>query len=50
MNMNDFARYICKKEGKKISTNIAQVKEILKIINDFFCGAIAMLLRGMKKR
>ncbi len=31
MNLNDLAKEICKREGKKVQVNIAQVKEILKI-------------------
>lgn len=36
MNLNDLAKEICKREGKKVSVNIAQVKEILKILIDIF--------------
>jgi len=32
MNMNDWAVEITKREGKKISVSVAQVKEILRII------------------
>ena len=31
MNLNDLAAYVTKKEGMKRSTDIAQVKEILRI-------------------
>ena len=31
MNLNDFAKEITLKEGKKLSLSIAQVKEVLKI-------------------
>jgi hypothetical protein len=34
MNINDFAKIVTLLEGKKRSVSIAQVKEILKIIND----------------
>ncbi len=31
MNLNQVAKEICLREGKKIQVNIAQVKEVLKI-------------------
>lgn len=31
MNLNDLAKAIAEKEGKKISLSIAQIKEVLKI-------------------
>lgn len=34
MNMNQLAKEICKKEGKKKQINIAQVKEILGCLSD----------------
>lgn len=33
MNINNFARLITKGEGKKKQVNIAQIKEILHVIN-----------------
>lgn len=33
MKVNDFAVLVCEHEGKKKEVNIAQVKEILKVIN-----------------
>ena len=32
MNLNEFAKTISLKEGKKIQVNIAQIKEIMKCI------------------
>lgn len=32
MDMNEFAKTVTELEGKKVQVNIAQVKEILKII------------------
>ena len=32
MNLNQLAKEICRREGKKIEVNIAQVKEILRVI------------------
>jgi hypothetical protein len=31
MNLNDFAKEVCIKEGKKKSVNIGQVKEVIKL-------------------
>jgi hypothetical protein len=36
MNLNEFAKEICRREGKKKSVDIAQVKEIVRIIGDIF--------------
>ena len=33
-DMNEMARLICEREGKKIQVNIAQVKEILRVLRD----------------
>ena len=38
MNKNDLARIITLMEGKKVSINIAQVKEVLKCLNEFTEG------------
>jgi len=34
LNLNDIAKVICEGEGKKKQVNIAQVKEILRVICD----------------
>ncbi len=34
MNLNDLAKEICKREGKKVRVNIGQIKEILRITID----------------
>lgn len=38
MTMNDFAVKVAKMEGKKKSLSIAQIKEVLKIVNKLLDG------------
>ena len=38
MTINNFAKIVAKKEGKKKEVNIAQIKEILRIVNDLTRG------------
>ena len=38
MKVTDFALKVAKKEGKKMQVNIAQIKEILRVINDLTKG------------
>ena len=45
MNMNDFAREVSYFEGKKVQVNIAQIKEILKVINRLLGGKLYTLVR-----
>jgi predicted DNA-binding antitoxin AbrB/MazE fold protein len=45
MNINDVARIVTLKEGKKVSVSIAQVKEMLKIVNELTDGELYKLLR-----
>lgn len=45
MNINDFAKKVTKTEGKKKEVNIAQIKEILKIINNLTNGVLYMVIR-----
>jgi len=45
MNMNDMAKEITKTEGLKKSISIAQVKEVLRIINAMTDGELYKLLR-----
>lgn len=40
MNLNDFAKLVTQKEGKKKQVNIAQIKEILKIVNGLVNGIL----------
>ena len=48
MNINDFAKKVTLKEGGKVSISIAQVKEVLKIVNDLLGGALYAIIRLMK--
>lgn len=45
MTVNDFAVLVCKHEGKKKEVNIAQIKEILKIVNKLLGGQLYKLIR-----
>lgn len=47
MNINQFARKVTLIEGKKRSVSIAQVKEILKIVNDLLKGQLYRLIRNI---
>ena len=40
MNINKFAELLASKEGKKKQVNIAQIKEILKVINNLTKGVL----------
>lgn len=39
MNLNDLARKIAKREGKRVNVNIAQIKEIIRLV----LGLLALL-------
>ena len=45
MNINDFSKKVTKLEGGKISISIAQVKEVLKIVNGLLKGGLYKLIR-----
>lgn len=45
MTVNEFAKRIAKREGKKIQVNIAQIKEILKAENDETEGELYRIIR-----
>lgn len=47
MLINDFARLVTQKEGKKKQVNIAQVKEILKVVNALTCNKLYRIIRRM---
>ena len=47
MTINKFAQRICELEGKKKQVNIAQVKEILLIINKLLGGELYKLIRRL---
>ena len=46
MTINDFAKLITKKEGKLKQVNIAQIKEILKVINELTGGRLYSIIRS----
>lgn len=48
MNVNDFAKRVTLREGGKKSISIAQVKEVLRIVNDLLGGALYTIIRLMK--
>lgn len=50
MNINDFAVKVCETEGMKKQVNVAQVKEILKVINKLTCGIFYLLVRLLPLR
>jgi len=50
MSINDFALLVCKDEGMKKEVNIAQVKEVLKVINKILNGALYRTIRGVEKK
>ena len=45
MNLNDYAKEITKREGLKKQISIAQIKEVLKIINKSLNGELYKLVR-----
>jgi hypothetical protein len=48
MNINDFAVKVAKKEGKKKQISIAQIKEVLKIVNRLLDGDLYDMIRGVR--
>ena len=46
MNLNDFAKKVTLAEGLKKQISIAQVKEVLKIVNKEVAGALYKLVRA----
>jgi len=49
MNIKEFAKVVTLEEGLKTSISIAQVAEILKIINKLLGGNLYLLIRNMTK-
>ena len=45
MKIDDFAKRVAMEEGKKKEVNIAQIKEILKIVNDLLWGELYNLIK-----
>jgi len=48
MNINDFAKEVSREEGGKKEVNIAQIKEILKVVNMLLWGALYKEIRRRK--
>lgn len=46
MTVNKFARKVTLREGKKVSISIAQVLEVLKIVNELLSGKLYPLIKG----
>jgi hypothetical protein len=49
MKVSDFAVEVTKEEGKKRQVSIAQVNEILRVINDLTHGDFYRLVQGLDK-
>jgi hypothetical protein len=47
MNINRFAKLVTEHEGKKIQVNIAQIKEVLKVVNILTGGLFYVIIRWM---
>jgi hypothetical protein len=47
MTINQFAVNVASREGKKKSISIAQIKEVLKVVNDLTCGELYKIIRRM---
>ena len=48
MTITKFAQLVSKREGKKLQVNIAQIAEILKIIDNLLGGVLYSIIRGKK--
>lgn len=46
MKITDFAKEVTLTEGKKISLSIAQIKEVLKIVNEKTEGGLYKLIKS----
>ncbi len=49
MNINEFAKQVTQEEGKKESLTIAQVKEVLSIINKKLFGIPYLIIKLKRK-
>lgn len=47
MTVNKFAILVSKDEGLKKQVNIAQIKEVLKVVNNLLGGALYKFIRGL---
>jgi len=51
VSVHKFAVKVCKLEGKKKQVNIAQVKEVLKVVNQLLDGELYKIIHnGTKKK
>lgn len=50
MNLNQLAKEIAKREGKKVQVNIAQIKEILRVMNEILIGESYGVVKEMKEK
>ena len=48
MTVNDFAKEVTLIEGKKVSINISQVRELLRIIDILLDGEVYKLIKKIK--
>ena len=48
MSINDFAKIVASKEGKKKQISIAQIKEVLKVVDDELRGELYKRIRKIK--
>jgi hypothetical protein len=48
MTINDFAKLVCSIEGLKVQLSIAQVLEVLKIVNKLLGGMLYRCIRNME--
>ena len=49
MKVQDFTEFVTKLEGKKKSLSIAQVKEVVKIVNKLLGGSVYKEIRNTNK-
>ena len=50
MKISDLAVIITRYEGKKKEVNIAQIKEVLKVLNEILDGQLYKMVRNLKQR
>jgi len=47
MRVSDFRRLIARSEGQKEEMNIAQISEVLRVVNDLLGGGVYRLIRQL---
>lgn len=47
MDLNNFAKQVTQNEGLKKQVNIAQVKEVLRVVNKLVAGMLYKLIRAL---